>query len=116
MVRLQIVGGGKMGEALLGGLLAAEWAEAGDLAVVEKVEARRAALASMFPGVAVLDRPTACEGALLAVKPTDVAETCAEVALAVHRWAHSPHAARTSLTSLASPTSNSVRSISRAPT
>lgn len=82
MVRLQIVGGGKMGEALLGGLLAAEWAEAGDLAVVEKVEARRAALASTFPGVAVLDRPTACEGALLAVKPTDVAETCAEVALA----------------------------------
>ena len=39
-------------------------------------------MASTFPGVAVLDRPTACEGALLAVKPTDVAETCAEVALA----------------------------------
>ncbi len=82
MVRLQIVGGGKMGEALLGGLLAAEWADAAELAVVEKVEARRAELASTFPGVAVLDRPTACDGALLAVKPTDVAETCAEVALA----------------------------------
>ena len=82
MVRLQIVGGGKMGEALLGGLLAAGWADAVDLAVVEKVEARRAELASAFPGVAVLERPTACDGALLAVKPTDVAETCAEVAIA----------------------------------
>jgi pyrroline-5-carboxylate reductase len=39
--RLVIVGGGRMGEALLAGLLAAEWAAAGELAVVEKAESRR---------------------------------------------------------------------------
>ena len=82
MVRLQIVGGGKMGEALLGGLVAAGWASAGELAVVERVEQRRAELTRLFPGVAVLDRPAACEGAVLAVKPTDVTETCAAIALA----------------------------------
>ncbi len=82
MVRLQIVGGGKMGEALLTGLLGAGWAPAAELAVVEKGAPRRADLALMFPGVAVLDRPTACEGALLAVKPADAAETCAEIAVA----------------------------------
>ncbi len=82
MVRLQIVGGGKMGEALLGGLLAGKWAEPGELAVVERVEARRAELTASYPEVAVLEQPTACDGALLAVKPGDVADTCAEIALA----------------------------------
>lgn len=82
MVRLQIVGGGKMGEALLAGLVAAEWAPVGELAVVERVEARRAELAALFPGVAVLDRPVACEGAVLAVKPSDAAETGRAVAVA----------------------------------
>ncbi len=82
MVRLQIVGGGKMGEALLGGLLAAGWAPPEQLAVVERLAERRAALAQAFPGVAVLDRPGACAGALLAVKPSDAGETCREIALA----------------------------------
>ncbi|MCU0309811.1 MAG: pyrroline-5-carboxylate reductase [Acidimicrobiales bacterium] len=82
MVRLQIVGGGKMGEALLGGLLAAGWAASDDLAVVERLDDRRTTLRAAFPGVAVLDRPVACDGALLAVKPGDVAETCHELALA----------------------------------
>jgi pyrroline-5-carboxylate reductase len=82
MVRLQIVGGGRMGEALLAGLLGAGWAEASDLAVVERLDARRRDLAEGFPGVAVLERPTACEGAVLAVKPTDAAETAHEIALA----------------------------------
>ena len=36
MIRLQIVGGGRMGEALLGGLLDARWAEPSELAVVEQ--------------------------------------------------------------------------------
>jgi pyrroline-5-carboxylate reductase len=78
-VRLQIVGGGRMGEALLGGLLAAGWAPS-DLAVVERLEGRRGELAEAFPGVAVLAEPTAAEGAVVAVKPTDVPATCAELA------------------------------------
>lgn len=80
MVRLEIVGGGKMGEALLGGLLGAGWASPGELAVVERLEPRRAELAEAYPGVAVVAEPVEAEGALLAVKPDDVAATCATLA------------------------------------
>lgn len=72
MFRLQIIGGGRMGEALLGGLVASGWAT-GDLAVVEAIEARRAELADRFPGVAVLAEPQAAHGIVVAVKPGDVA-------------------------------------------
>ena len=34
-MRLQLIGGGKMGQALTGGLLAAEWAEPTELAIAE---------------------------------------------------------------------------------
>ena len=71
-VALAIVGGGNMGEALLGGLLDSGWSAAEDLAVVEVLDARRTDLASRFPGVHVVDRPPACRGALIAVKPQDV--------------------------------------------
>jgi pyrroline-5-carboxylate reductase len=71
MTALVIVGGGRMGEALLGGLLAAGWAPS-DLAVVEPVEARRDELATSFPGVAVSGTPVEAEGAVIAVKPGDV--------------------------------------------
>src|SRR5262249_59561347 len=47
--RLVVVGGGRMGEALVAGLLAAGW-DATDLAVVEKLAVRRAALAET-PGL-----------------------------------------------------------------
>lgn len=76
MVRLQIVGGGKMGEALLEGLLTSGWAEPADVVVVEKVAARRKALARSFKGVSVVAEPVASEGALVAVKPADVPDTC----------------------------------------
>lgn len=82
MVRLQIVGGGKMGEALLGGLLKNGWAEVGDMAVVEKVEARRHELESSFPGLLVAEDPVACEGAVIAVKPGDVPGACGHLATA----------------------------------
>jgi pyrroline-5-carboxylate reductase len=79
---LLIVGGGKMGSALLGGLLRSGWAEPSDVAVVEPFAERRADLAEEFPGVRTLDAPEAgvleevgerIAGAVLAVKP-DVAE------------------------------------------
>ncbi len=80
MIRLQIVGGGRMGEALLGGLLAAHWAEPSELAVVERVADRRAELTRLFPGVVVSDSLVAAEGAVIAVKPGDVADTCQALA------------------------------------
>jgi len=68
MHQLVIVGGGRMGEALLGGLLAAGRAP-GDLAVVEPVAGRQRALGERFPGVIVNDGPLEAEGVVLAVKP-----------------------------------------------
>ena len=80
-VDLLMVGGGRMGSALLAGLLAAGWAPPDRLAVVEIDPSRRDELAAAHPGVHVtgsLDT-TAVDpagGAVLAVKP-DVAEaTC----------------------------------------
>jgi pyrroline-5-carboxylate reductase len=80
MIRLQIVGGGRMGEALLGGLLDARWAEPSELAVVERVADRRAELTRLFPDVVVSDSLMEAEGAVIAVKPGDVADTCRALA------------------------------------
>ncbi|MEX1106671.1 MAG: pyrroline-5-carboxylate reductase [Ilumatobacteraceae bacterium] len=79
--RLAIVGGGNMGAALLGGLLAAGWASADELAVVEVSAPRRAQLAEQFPGVSVLTDVGPCRAALVAVKPGDV-ETATAAAVA----------------------------------
>jgi len=69
---LVIVGGGRMGEALIGGLLGGGRAAAG-LAVVEPVGSRRQVLEDRFPGVLVSDLPVPGEGVVLAVKPSAVA-------------------------------------------
>ena len=86
MTKLLVVGGGKMGEALLGGLLAEGPLVAADVAVVEPHPARRVELAERFPGAAILDAPVAADGAIVAVKPPLVAEVCAQLgALGVGR-------------------------------
>ncbi|MDQ3757649.1 MAG: NAD(P)-binding domain-containing protein, partial [Actinomycetota bacterium] len=66
--RLQVLGGGRMGEALVRGLLDAGWAAPAEVAVVEKVEGRRKELADLLPGVQVSAEPVACEGVVVAVK------------------------------------------------
>lgn len=75
MARLQIIGGGRMGEALLAGLLRSGWAPPEEVVVVEAVTARRAELSAAFPGVVVVadiaDGPAGCD-AVVAVKPPDV--------------------------------------------
>jgi pyrroline-5-carboxylate reductase len=76
-MELVIVGGGKMGEALLAGLVAAKWAEPEELAVVEPVAERRAELLARHPGVTVSADPVAAFGAVLATKPIDVPAVCA---------------------------------------
>jgi len=79
---LLIVGGGKMGSAVLGGLLRSGWAEVADLAVVEPVAERRDELVAEFPGLRTFAAPEPglldargerIAAAVLAVKP-DVAE------------------------------------------
>ncbi|GAC1591797.1 MAG: pyrroline-5-carboxylate reductase [Acidimicrobiales bacterium] len=72
-VRLVVVGGGKMGEALVAGVIKGGFASTADIAVVEAYEPRRAELAGVFPGLTVTGTvPSGAEGAVLAVKPADV--------------------------------------------
>ncbi len=80
--RLAIVGGGRMGEALVAGLLQAGWATADEMVVVEPVAARRDQLAARFSGLgltASADTVTAA-GTVLAVKPADAEVACRSVA------------------------------------
>lgn len=72
-----MVGGGKMGQALLGGMIDAGWLAPADAAVVEVSAELRAALVDLLPGVAVLDAPIEGVPAVLAVKPHFVAEVAA---------------------------------------
>jgi pyrroline-5-carboxylate reductase len=76
MVRVSILGGGKMGTALAGGLLDSGF-EAADLCVAEADADRRRVIEATLPGVRVV--PSAAWGladaevAVVAVKPADVA-------------------------------------------
>jgi pyrroline-5-carboxylate reductase len=79
---LQVVGGGRMGEALVGGLLKAGGHRLDGIRVVEPDSARREALRAAFPGVDVVVEPGAAEDSIVAVKPTEVQVVCR--ALAVH--------------------------------
>jgi pyrroline-5-carboxylate reductase len=90
-VTLLIVGGGKMGGALLGGLLRSGWVTADEVAVVEPLPDRRQELSAEFPGVGVVNAPEAgmlreagdrVAGVVLAVKP-DAAEGACRVLGAV---------------------------------
>lgn len=67
-MKLQIIGGGKMGQALLGGL-AGSFAPAADVMVVEPLALIRDQISAAFPGVVVSERPTPGVPAVLAVKP-----------------------------------------------
>ena len=78
---LQIVGGGRMGEALLGGLIAGGRA-AESLAVVEVAAARREQLQRGYPGVTVAGAAVEAPDALLAVKPGDTIAAAEAVAAA----------------------------------
>jgi pyrroline-5-carboxylate reductase len=78
---LQIVGGGKMGQALLGGLIRARWADPAELAVVEALDQQRERLEAAFPSINVLDEPQAGVDTIVAVKPhlaVEVAEALQE--------------------------------------
>ncbi len=80
--KLVVVGGGKMGSALLAGLIGGGWAPVGDLAVSEPDGTQRRRLADAHPGLLVSEGPVAAESAVLAVKP-DVAEAVARTLAAV---------------------------------
>jgi len=74
VLRLALLGGGRMGEALLAGLLDAGW-DADTLAVAEIDPERRHVLEQRFPGVRVVPSPAwavpDADVIVLAVKPDD---------------------------------------------
>jgi pyrroline-5-carboxylate reductase len=78
--KLVVVGGGRMGEALVEGLLAAGWCAPSELLVVEKLSERRAELGRRLPAVEVSAAPRPADAALLAVKPGDAEAACAALA------------------------------------
>jgi pyrroline-5-carboxylate reductase len=80
VIALQVVGGGRMGEALVGGLLRAGGHSLDSLRVVEPVSDRRGELEATFPGIEVAAAPAAAEGTVIAVKPGDVPAACQAVA------------------------------------
>jgi pyrroline-5-carboxylate reductase len=80
MVELQVIGGGRMGEALVGGLLSAGGRRLDQIRVVEADPARLAALTELFPGVEVLAEPGPATGTVIATKPGDVDAACRAVA------------------------------------
>ena len=77
-VDLQIVGGGRMGEALLSGLLAAEPGRS--VRVVEAVAARSRELAEAHPSIEVADSIGPAAGTVIAVKPHQVSGVCEALA------------------------------------
>jgi pyrroline-5-carboxylate reductase len=70
-----------MGEALLAGLLRSSWCAVADLVVVERIADRRDELIAAFDGLTVVDAPVSSQGAIVAVKPSDVDDVCKELAL-----------------------------------
>lgn len=71
MTRILVVGGGRMGSALVGGLLRSGWVEPGDVAVADEHEHARHELAHRYEGIQITDCPVSAESAVLAVKPHD---------------------------------------------
>lgn len=79
MIELLLVGGGKMGEALLAGMFSGGAAQPERTAVVEVVPARREELSARFAGITVGDAPVPAEAAVVAVKPNDVEAACSAI-------------------------------------
>jgi pyrroline-5-carboxylate reductase len=83
---LMVVGGGKMGEALITGLLSAGWAADRTVIVVEQDAKRRGDLDRRFPDLSMVESISEAAGkvadraedggALVAVKPADVEGVC----------------------------------------
>ena len=76
--KLQVIGGGKMGQALIGGLIG-DWAEPGEITVVDVSADQRAAVTETFSGVVVAETPVDGVDTVIAVKPHFVAEVCGSI-------------------------------------
>jgi pyrroline-5-carboxylate reductase len=91
--KLVVVGGGKMGEALVAGLLAAGWAQPAEIVIIEPLAVRRDqllasdGLGGCHPGLIVVasaasESAEGGAGAVVAVKPGDTEAACRSLATA----------------------------------
>jgi pyrroline-5-carboxylate reductase len=81
-MKLAIIGGGRMGNALLRGLINSGWASVSDLVVVEMSEAQRDRLEGGYHGLKAVRQFSQglCEDIVLAVKPQDAEVACYDIA------------------------------------
>ena len=77
MFALEIIGGGRMGEALLSGLLAADVVAPAEVVVVEVSAERRDQLTGLFSGVALSEVPVEAADVVVATKPAGAADAVA---------------------------------------
>tara|TARA_B100000686_G_C16728491_1_gene939190 strand:+ start:478 stop:1269 length:792 start_codon:yes stop_codon:yes gene_type:complete len=77
--KLSIVGGGKMGEALLTGLITSNWAQPEQISVIEPDEIRSAELQKKFPETVFSPELLTGKNFLLAVKPQTVETICKDI-------------------------------------
>lgn len=75
MPGLVIIGGGRMGTALVSGLVRSGWS-AESLSIIEKDPGRREELNAELPDVAIGDQAGDSDGVVLAVKPADAEAAC----------------------------------------
>jgi pyrroline-5-carboxylate reductase len=84
---LVVVGGGRIGSALVEGLLEAKWCAPTDVVIVEAASEQRDALGEQFPGVTIvagleLDHVGPATGVVLSVKPDQAEGALRNVAVA----------------------------------
>jgi pyrroline-5-carboxylate reductase len=80
--KVAILGGGKIGESLLGGLLSSGWREPGDVVVTGRRDERLQEVSSRYGVPVTRDNAEAVDGAVLivvSVKPQDIESLLAEV-------------------------------------
>jgi pyrroline-5-carboxylate reductase len=80
--KIAILGGGRIGEALLSGLLSAGWREPSEVVVTNRREERAAELAERYGVTATRSNADAVDGAelvVVAVKPQDIDTLLAEI-------------------------------------
>lgn len=80
LTRLVVMGGGRMGQALVGGLVRSGWIQPAEITIVERYDARRDELEKHCPGVCLSKVPVDADSAVLAVKPGDAEQASAALA------------------------------------